>query len=441
MSLNRVAWLAGALLLGLLSFGYGYLSRAVGLFPDGLLSAYVRPGTRKATQPPRVETTSAEQREREERLMALGYAAGYSAPFERSGVVTHDPAKVSPGLNLVVSGHEPSAFLMDMDGKVRHRWAKSFREAWPKRQLEKFEQYRSRHWKRVYLFPNGDLLVLFEGIGLIKLDRDSKVLWTYWDSVHHDLDVDSAGNILVLVWRQQTLGNSSPERRALGDNIVYLSPEGRRTRGLSVLSALEASPWAPLLRFGPNTGTDILHTNTLSLLDGRHAGVVPAFRRGNLLVALRNLDFIGVIDPEKGQFTWGLSGMWHQPHEPVLLPNGHLLVFDNYGGRGGDTPRSLALELDPVTQEVVWSFGGEPAFFSKVVGMVQRLPNGNTLVTSSTEARVLEVTSGGELVWEFRNPHQVIEKGQQRAATLFEVVRVPAARVLWLRPEPVKALP
>ena len=446
MSLNRrLAW-TGALLLGLVSFAYGYLSRATGLFPDRLLSGSLGPKARKTAAPAPAAAApgaakSAEQRERDERLMAVGYAAGYSAPFERSGVVTHDKARASPGLNLVVSGHEPSAFLMDMDGKVRHRWAKTFREAWPARQLEASEQYRSRHWKRVYLYPNGDLLALFEGIGLIKLDRDSKVLWTYWDSVHHDLDVDPAGNILVLVWRQQTLAGSNPQRQVLADNIVFLNPAGQRTRGIAVLSALEASRWGALVRFPHGTGTDILHTNTLSLLDGRHERTLPAFRRGNLLVALRNLDLIGVIDPEKGQFVWGLAGMWHQPHEPALLPNGHLLVFDNYGRRSGEGHRSLAVEVDPVTQEVVWSFGGEPEFFSKVVGMVQRLPNGNTLVTSSTEARVLEVTNGGELVWEFRNPHQVVEDDQKKAATLFEVVRIPAARVAWLPPEPKGAQP
>jgi Arylsulfotransferase (ASST) len=281
--------------------------------------------------------------------------------------------------------------------------------------------------------------VLFEAFGLIKLDRDSKTLWTYSDRVHHDMDVDVQGGILALAWREQTLTDSRPPRRVLGDNIIFVSPEGRRTRGISVLSALEGSPWAALVRFSRNQGADLLHTNTVSLLDGRHARDRPAFRKGNLLVALRNLDFIGVIDPERGSFVWGLAGMWHQPHEPVLLPNGRLLVFDNYGRRRGDAHRSLVLELDPVTQQVAWSFGGEPEFFSKVVGLAQRLPNGNTLVTSSTEGRVLEVTANGELVWEFRNPYQVVEGEETKAATLFEVVRIDPARVSWLRPDGVAA--
>jgi uncharacterized protein (DUF427 family) len=108
-------------------------------------------------------------------------------------------------------------------------------------------------------------------------------------------------------------------------------------------------------------------------------------------------------------------------------------VFDNYGRWTGTAHRSRVLEIDPVSQQITWAYAGETEFFSKVVGLAQRLPNGNTLVTVSTEGRALEVTRDGETVWEFRNPHEVVEGGVRRAATLFEVVRLPASRLPWLR--------
>ena len=38
------------------------------------------------------------------------------------------------------------------------------------------------------------------------------------------------------------------------------------------------------------------------------------------------------------------------------------------------------------------------------MGMAQRLPNGNTLITESSFGRFFEVTSQGEIVWEYINP-------------------------------------
>ena len=94
----------------------------------------------------------------------------------------------------------------------------------------------------------------------------------------------------------------------------------------------------------------------------------------------------------------------------------NILFFDNGGSAGVPPvtrPWSRIVELHPLTQREVWSYhcspggelqctGGAPAaFFSPYMGSAQRLPNGNTLITESTGGRVFEVTSVGELVWEY----------------------------------------
>jgi hypothetical protein len=121
--------------------------------------------------------------------------------------------------------------------------------------------------------------------------------------------------------------------------------------------------------------------------------------------------------------------MWFRPHEPVLLDNGRLLIFDNEGWRPNDTKASRVLELDPVSQQIQWSYGGPPHFHSSVCGQGQRLPNGNTLITISTEGRVIEVTPAGRVVWEYLNPYSTVVDGQERVATIFEMFRVPGSRV------------
>jgi len=323
---------------------------------------------------------------------------------------------------------------MDMDGRVLHRWHKDYRVVWQGTPFvaQNLEQARALFWKRVHLYPNGDLVAMWEGTGLVKLDRNSKILWTYADPVHHDLDVDPEGNILVLLKRAHMVPSFDAKKPVLEDQVAVVSPTGERLRGVSILEALLASPYAPLLRFHRPDDGDILHTNTLDLLDATEAKAIPGAHIGDVLVALRSLDFVGVLSLSRKTFVWGLAGVWRQPHEPVLLDNGHLLIFDNFGFRSEDRNYSRALELDPITHQIAWFWAGPPRFLSKICGLVQRLKNGNTLVTVSTEGRALEVTPAGKVVWEFLNPHEVVEEGQRKVATLFSLERFAPSEVPWL---------
>jgi Arylsulfotransferase (ASST) len=411
-------------------FGSGYFVHGTSLFHRN------KPGRPAETPgPPQLSTgLTDEQREKAEALMALGYAAGYDPATSRSGVVTNLPNLTSPGINLVVSAHEPAAVLMDMEGHVLFRWHKDYRVAWKDTNLFYHDEVRSHFWKRVKLFPNGDLLAMWEGTGLVKLDRNSKVLWTYADPVHHDFDVDPKGNILVLVKHAHMVPSFDPKAPVLEDAVNVVSPEGKRLRSVSILEALLASPYAPLLRFHRTEDGDVLHTNTLALLDEAQAKAIPGASPGDVLVSERSLDFVGVLSLKRKAFVWGLAGVWRQPHEPVLLPNGHILIFDNFGHRRGTRNYSRALEIDPRTHRVVWSFSGPPLFLSKIVGLVQRLSNGNTLITVSTEGRALEVTAAGQVVWEFVNPHQVEALGKKEVATLFQLERLPPSAAVFLKP-------
>jgi hypothetical protein len=39
------------------------------------------------------------------------------------------------------------------------------------------------------------------------------------------------------------------------------------------------------------------------------------------------------------------------------------------------------------------------------VSSAQRLPNGNTLITEGADGRLFEVTTGGDIVWEYVSPY------------------------------------
>ena len=64
---------------------------------------------------------------------------------------------------------------------------------------------------------------------------------------------------------------------------------------------------------------------------------------------------------------------------------------------------SRAVEVDPKTGKVVWETpsAGNRGHFSRYISAAERLPNGNTLITSGQHGRLFEVTNDFEIVWEY----------------------------------------
>lgn len=357
-------------------------------------------------------------------VRALPYLQGYKPAENHPTVVERAPAAVAPGLNLVLSGHAAEAVLMDHAGRVLHRWRYPLRRLWPDLAKDP-EMAKLEYWRRAWLFPNGDLLGIYEGLGIVKLDARSNVLWSRRGGFHHDLQVMDDGRIWVLDRDGKVIPRINPEEGILEDFVTVLDPRGEVVKRFSILEAFERSRFAGLLGRMERTG-DVFHTNTLEVLDGRFAGRDPAFRKGNVLLSVLKLDTLAVLDPgigDGGEIVWARTGSWRRQHQSTFLDGGNLLMFDNRGPAGD---RSRVVEMDPLTGKVVWQYGGTQGvdLFSKTLGSCQRLPNGNTLITESENGRALEVTRDGRVVWEFHNPNRAGEH-KELVAVLFEVIRLP----------------
>jgi len=102
------------------------------------------------------------------------------------------------------------------------------------------------------------------------------------------------------------------------------------------------------------------------------------------------------------------------------MDNDHILVFDN----GVMKNASRVLELDPLLEEIIWEYKGDPpgSFFTRGRGGNQPLPNGNVLITESNEGHVFEVTREGEIVWEFFNPD--INHFEKKRAAIYRMMRI-----------------
>jgi hypothetical protein len=112
----------------------------------------------------------------------------------------HDPLRTYQGFNLYASGHGPEALFVDMNGNVLYRWRYEIQRAFPnfKPQPGPPGAQCPEYFRRARLLENGDLRAIYEGIGLIKLDKDSNLLWAYYGVPHHDFDVMPDGTIYVL---------------------------------------------------------------------------------------------------------------------------------------------------------------------------------------------------------------------------------------------------
>ncbi len=359
------------------------------------------------------------------RTISLPYLSGSKAPPAGSGVTIWDRRRAFPGVNLYASGHAPEVYLIDMAGRTLRRWRYPFERAFP----GKAPTEETAFFRRAQLAPSGPpgtLLAIYQGGGLVALDRTSRLLWKVDAGTYNDFFRGPDGTIYLLTKVAKIIPEVSASRPALEDSITIVDSQGRICERISLLRALLDSPFAPL--FSPHaTAGDILHANTIEIFDGRLATRSALFAQGNALVSLREIDTIGIVDLKTRRFVWAERGPWAGQHQPTLLDSGKILLFDNQPHRR----LSFVEEIDPLSGQIGWRYPPPGKFLSsEQAGAAQRLPNGNTLITESDRGRALEVTPAGETVWEFLSPHRAGPK-DAFVATLFEMVRLsedPAGR-------------
>lgn len=333
-----------------------------------------------------------------------------------SGVTQYIPGEAFEGYTLYIDGFKPEARLIDMDGHVVHEWAKPFRDVWPDPQhVSEIVTERHLMWRRVHVFPEGQILAFYEtgrttpcGHGMVKLDRDSNVIWKYEGNVHHDLAVDHDGSIYCLTNTIRTEPHPAVEhlgRPLLEDHLVKISPDGKEEKVIPIFDAFANSPYRFVLdSIEPEERGDTTHTNTVSLVGPEFASRHPLIDAGQIMVCVRNANVIAVIDPATEAVVWAMRGIWWHPHDSAPLPNGNIMIFDNQKVKDGLSSR--VMEFNPLTQELKWNYEGstESPFYSMVRGCQELLPNGNVLITESSRGRLLEVTRAKKIVWEFINP-------------------------------------
>jgi hypothetical protein len=336
-----------------------------------------------------------------------------------SGLTHYVPSKTYNGYSLFAPLYGKDVWLIDMHGRFVHRWKMPLT---PGCDAE--------------LLPNGNLLWAgkvipgplpeFGGSGglLLEVDWEGNEVWRYNDPYHsHCFHRMENGNTLISRWEaipddiaaKVKGGLPGTERKGVmwGCGIQEITPSNEVVWECLTYEKLDPEidllcPLCPRDRW----------TNINAVYELPDA---------DILVSFRLTDTIAIIDKATGdlKWRWGPGEIAHQ-HNPTLLENGNILLFDNGAHRKitwGNFSR--AVEMNPKTGEIEWEYRDDPPgdLFSFVCGSAQRLPNGNTIMCETCMGRFLEVTPDKELVWEYVNPFYVNHHVYGRNNMAFRVYR------------------
>jgi hypothetical protein len=337
--------------------------------------------------------------------------------------------------------------LIDMSGRVIHRWKADFDAIWPDPEhvLPVNRPASDLHYQThgMEFLPDGSVIFNFDNLGAVKLDRCGAVVWKVDRATHHAVTPTSGGSFWVparvdvrkiedrMLLRRIEKSDLLESDGRFEDSLLLVTADGRIEAETSVLAPLFDGRFATeLFDVREFSVTDPTHLNDVEVVTPELARRIPGVEAGDLLVSLRQMHMLAILDRETGAILWSRVGPWVRQHDPDITPEGLIEVFNNGDGRFAvdGVIGSSILTLDPATGEVHTAYprDGDARFFTRIMGAHQRLPNGNRLLTESQPGRVLEVDPEGEVVWEYVQPYDdthaaLIQSANRYEADYFQV--------------------
>jgi hypothetical protein len=348
-------------------------------------------------------------------------------PYQ-TGLLHHDPGKAYPGFTLIAPMAHEQIFLVSNAGEPVHWWT-----------------LPGKLGSKAYLLPNGNLLCsvfthdgapLPGAIGIpgalggrmLELDWSGSIAWEHTDpNQHHDLCRLENGHTLYLAREEMTAAEAERVAGGLpGTGLHQPTLQGKMFADV----VREVTPDGELAwewRFKDIDAGMFSLAPDCHRGEWAHANSIAETPDGNILVSFRHLDTIMVVKKAAGEIIWSMTDPgWGHQHNAEMLPNGNITLFANGMNNLLQPLHSRAVEIDPASKEMVWQYIDPQrwTFFSPVMGGVQRLANGNTLISESLNGRVFEVTPDGEMAWDYICPefaHVPVLQGQGNA--LFRAYR------------------
>lgn len=364
-------------------------------------------------------------------IVLTSYAAtyGYEAIRGVTGLLKYDVSKAYQGYTLIPPQESKTTYLVDMEGYIVHTWLSEYPPGLHGLLLENGNLLRAGR------LPNSP--VKFGGAGGLvqEIDWNGKVVWEYKNHTpnsiqHHTFSRMPNGNTLILCWEKKAREEAIAKGRKPDtikedgiwpDYIQEVNRDGRVVWEWHVWDHLGTGPDQFDINFILPSKTGVL-----SGADWTHFNVVEYIPETDQIICnSRNFGETYLISHKTGalEFRWGNPCAYGKgkcpafvddgdqqlfgPHSVTRLESGNLLIFDN-GWQRPEGNRSRVVELDPKNKVIVWQYASRTAnsFYTAYQGATQRLPNGNTFITSSNSGHLIEVAGGArpQVVWEFILP-------------------------------------
>ena len=328
------------------------------------------------------------------------------------GVTIHDRAAIAPGVTLLTSYWPESDWgagirIIDQDGKILHHWDIDPKKLWSKAPYATPNTYVHG----THLFPNGDILLNVEYLGIARLNACGDIVWKRTERAHHSISQTDSGDFWVSGMKWVSEKDHRPDQYPglippYAEEYAWkISPAGELLGEISVLKALYNSPYRKMLWKYKSRTSDVTHLNDVEELSGRMAARYPMFVAGDLLISSRFLSAVFVMSQE-GAIKWLASEPFNHQHDPDFENDGWITVFDNRKDDTGDgrfLGGSAIMAINPATNQVraVYPGSGNDRFHTDAGGKHQLLDNGNRLITEARAGRVFEVNPAGKLVAEW----------------------------------------
>jgi hypothetical protein len=361
-------------------------------------------------------------------LPYINYAPVRKQDRDKSGTTINIPGSAERGYALYIPKPEATALLIDMRGKVVHKWSNSVG------QPSFFDHLPTPYqgWQLARLTPKGELLTNVNRKLLVKLDWDSKIIWQTPVAVHHEISIADDGDIYTITEEPRLVEMSGHKRLISDHGVTILSPEGSIRRRISFYDVFQKNPtlmqrledvanrrFEKLERYGLDTlVAHRLKKHGKTLADvGNHDSEPPNLtlakpkwraRLKKLMEDGQSADdaydcilLMRAMPGEPGDVFHANTVTRLKAHPKGLWKDGDLLVSLR--------TLDLVFVFDPADDQLRWSFGP-----GELLGQHQPspLPNGNILVFDNgvsgmgsprrPYSRIVEIDpTTNTVVWEY----------------------------------------
>lgn len=228
------------------------------------------------------------------------------------------------------AGHSGFKLIRLSDQKVLHRWVPDINEIMKIRDKGRPISEQSNKGNIVFWHPlpseDGSVVFNTEDRALVKIDKNSKILWSLDGIFHHSQEKDADGNI----WASSVMEKNSDYLSRFfedyrDDALAKVSPDGKLLYKKSITDILLENDYRGLLfGIGPME-RDPLHLNDIQPA----LSSTEYWQKGDLLVSIRNKSTVFLYRPSTNKILWLKTGPWLNQHDANFVDDSRISIFGN----------------------------------------------------------------------------------------------------------------